>query len=44
MSSSSIQGRRYTTAAKVPSLGPAALAGAALLMGLAVAVALRRRA
>jgi hypothetical protein len=39
----SIQGQRYTTAPKVPSLSPAALAAAALLVCLAVGVALRRR-
>jgi hypothetical protein len=40
---SSIQGQRFTAAAaKVPSLSPAGLAAAALLLCLAVALALRR--
>jgi hypothetical protein len=43
-SASSIQGQRYTTASKVPSLSPAGLAGVVLLMSLVVGIALRRRA
>jgi deazaflavin-dependent oxidoreductase (nitroreductase family) len=43
-SNTSIQGQRYTpAAAAVPSLSPAALAGAALLVWLAVCAARRRR-
>jgi hypothetical protein len=38
----SIQGQRYTTVTPVPSLSPAGLAAAALLVCLAVGLALRR--
>ena len=41
---SSLWSQRFTTAPSVPSLSPAGLAVAALLMSLAAAVALRRRA
>jgi hypothetical protein len=42
-SDTSIQAQRFATALKVPSLSPAALAAAALLVCLAVFAALRRR-